>query len=60
VLAEVVERVRHALHLAAVFSHGEIPPREPVKLGVEVERQSLPVPEELSLEREPRLASNVR
>jgi hypothetical protein len=35
-LAEVAERVRHALHLAVVFSHGEIPLRELVKLGIEV------------------------
>jgi hypothetical protein len=46
--------------LAAVFSHGEIPSRELVKLSIEVERQSLPIPEELSLERKPRLASSVR
>jgi hypothetical protein len=27
-LAEVAERVCHALHLVAVFSHGEVPLRE--------------------------------
>jgi hypothetical protein len=56
---EVVDRVCHVLHFAAVFSHGETPLREPVKLGIEVERLSLPVPEELSLESEPHLASSV-
>jgi hypothetical protein len=59
-LAEVTERVRHALHLAAILSHGEIPLGEQVELGVEVERPSLPVPEELVLESEPCLASGVR
>jgi hypothetical protein len=58
-LAEVTERVCHALHLAAVFVHGEFPLREQVELGVEVERPSLPIPEELVLESEPRLTGCV-
>jgi hypothetical protein len=53
-------RVRHALHLAAVFSHGEVPLRELVKLGGEVECPSFPVPDELFLESEPRLSSSIR
>jgi hypothetical protein len=59
-LAEVAEGVRHALHLAAVLSHGEVPLREQVELGVEVERPRVPVLEELVLESEPRLTSRVR
>jgi hypothetical protein len=59
-LAEIAERVSQALHLAAVFSHGEVPLREQVELGVEVERPRIPIPEELVLESEPRLASSVR
>jgi hypothetical protein len=59
-LAEITERVRHALHLAAVVVHGEFPLREQVELGVEVERTSLPIPEELVLESEPRLTGGVR
>ena len=59
-LAEVAERVRHALHLAAVLVHGEVPLREQVELGVEVERPRIPIPEELVLESEPRLACSVR
>jgi hypothetical protein len=58
--AEIAERVSQALHLAAVLSHGEVPLREQVKLGVEVERPRVPVPEELVLESEPRLTSRVR
>jgi hypothetical protein len=49
-LAEVVERVRHALHLAVVLAHGEVLLREQVELRVEVECPSLSVPEELLLE----------
>jgi hypothetical protein len=59
-LAEITERVRHALHLAAVFVHGEFPLREHVELGVEVECPSLPILEELVLESEPRLTGCVR
>jgi hypothetical protein len=59
-LAEITERVCHALHLAVVFFHGEFPLREQVELGVEVERSSLPIPEELVLESEPRLTGDVR
>jgi hypothetical protein len=59
-LAEIAERVSQALHLAAVLSHGEVPLREQVKLGVEVECPRVPVPEELVLESEPRLTSRVR
>jgi hypothetical protein len=59
-LAEVAERVSQALHLAAVFSHGEVPLSEQVELGVEVECPCLPIPEELVLESEPRLACSVR
>jgi hypothetical protein len=59
-LAEVAERVCHALHLAAVLSHREIPLREQVELDVEMERPSLPIPEELALESEPRLVRLVR
>jgi hypothetical protein len=70
--AEVTQKVQHqgtvddglaevdALHLAAVFSHGEVPLRELVKLGGEVECPSFPVPEELFLESEPRLSSSIR
>jgi hypothetical protein len=59
-LTEVAERVSQALHLAAVFSHGEVPLREQVEPGVEVERPRIPIPEELILESEPRLARSVR
>jgi hypothetical protein len=59
-LAEITERVHHTLHLAAVFFHGEFPLREQVELGVEVERPSLPIPEELALKSEPCLTSGVR
>jgi hypothetical protein len=38
-LAEVAERVCHALHLAAVLVHGEVPLREQVELSVEVQRE---------------------
>jgi hypothetical protein len=58
-LAEIAERVSQALHLAVVFSHGEVPLREQVELGVEVERPRIPIPEELVLESEPRLARSV-
>jgi hypothetical protein len=44
-LAEVTERVLHALHLAAVLAHGEVPLREQVELRVEVVRPSLSIPE---------------
>jgi hypothetical protein len=47
-----VERVLHALHLAAVLAHGEVLLREQVELRVEVECPSLSVPEELLLEGE--------
>jgi hypothetical protein len=59
-LAEVAERVCHALHLAAVLVHGEVPLREQVELGVEVQGASVPVPEELFFEGEPRLTARVR
>jgi hypothetical protein len=59
-LAEVTERVCQALHLVAVLSHGEVPLREQVELGVEVECPRIPIPEELVLESEPRLARSVR
>jgi hypothetical protein len=59
-LAEVAEGVRHALHLVAVLSHREVPLREQVELGVEVERSRVSVPEELVLESEPRLTGRVR
>jgi hypothetical protein len=59
-LTEVAEGVRHALHLAAVLSHGEVPLREQVELGIEVERSRVSVPEELVLESEPRLMGRVR
>jgi hypothetical protein len=58
-LAEVAERVCKALHLAAVLSHGEVPLREQVELGVEVEHPCIPIPEELVLESELRLARSV-
>jgi hypothetical protein len=58
-LAEVAERVRHALHLVTVLPHGEIPLREQVELGVEMERPSLLVLEELALS-EPHLRCCVR
>jgi hypothetical protein len=59
-LAEVAKRVTQALHLVAVFSHEEVPLREQVELGVEVERSCIPIPEELVLESEPRLARSIR
>jgi hypothetical protein len=59
-IAEVAERVCKALDLAAVLSHGEVSLREQVELGVEVERPRIPIPEELVLESEPRLARSVR
>jgi hypothetical protein len=59
-LAEIAEGVRQALHLAAVLSHGEVPLRELVELVVKVKVPSVPVPEELFLESEPRLTARVR
>jgi hypothetical protein len=59
-LAEVTERVRHALHLAAVLSHEEVPLREQVELSVEVERSRILVLEELVLVSKPRLTGGVR
>jgi hypothetical protein len=59
-LAEIAERVSQTLHLAAVFSHGEVPLREQVELGVEVECPSISIPKELVLESEPGLARSVR
>jgi hypothetical protein len=59
-LAEITEGVRQALHLAAVLPHVEIPLGELVELGVEVQGASVPVPEELFLEGEPRLTARVR
>jgi hypothetical protein len=56
---EVVERVRNAVHLTTVLAHGEIPLGEQVELDVEVERPCLPLPEELALKSEPRVASGV-
>jgi hypothetical protein len=60
-LVEVAERerVRHALHLTVVLVHGEVPLREQVELGVEVQSTSVSVPEELSFEGEPRLMTRV-
>jgi hypothetical protein len=58
--AEITERDRHALHLAAVFFHEEFRLREQVELDIEVERSSLPIPEEMVLESEPRLTGGVR
>jgi hypothetical protein len=58
--AEVAERVCHALHLAAVLVHGEVPLREQVEPGVEVQGASISVPEELFFEGEPRLMTRVR
>jgi hypothetical protein len=49
-LAEVTERVCHAFHLAIVLVHGELPLREQVELGIEVQGTSVPVPEELFFE----------
>jgi hypothetical protein len=51
-LAEVMEGVRRALHLAVVLPHREIPLRELVKLVVEVECPSISFLEELFLESE--------
>jgi hypothetical protein len=59
-LAEVTKGVRHALHMATVFPNTEIPLRELVELGVEVEGSSISVPEELFLEGEPCLSAHVR
>jgi hypothetical protein len=59
-LAEVAERVCHALHLATVLVHGEVPLREQVELGIEVQGASVPVPEELFFEGESRLTARVR
>jgi hypothetical protein len=59
-LVEVAEGVHHALHLAAVFPHKEIPLKELVELSIEVEGSCVPVPEELLLESEPRLSAHVR
>ena len=58
-LTEIAEGVRQAFHLAAVLLHGEVPLGELVKLCVEVKGPSIPVPEELFLESEPRLATHV-
>jgi hypothetical protein len=58
--AEITEGVRQALHLAAVLPHVEIPLGELVELCIEVQGASVPVPEELFLEREPRLTACVR
>jgi hypothetical protein len=43
----------------AVLVHGEVPLREQVELGVEVQSASVPVPEELFFEGEPRLTTCV-
>jgi hypothetical protein len=59
-LTEIAERVRHGLHLAEVLVHGEVPLREQVELGVEVQGASVPVPKELFFEGEPRLTACVR
>jgi hypothetical protein len=59
-LAEVAERVHHALHLAAVLVHREVPLREQVDLSIEVQGTSVPIPEELFFEGEPRLTTRVR
>jgi hypothetical protein len=59
-LAEITEGVHQALHLAAVLPHVEIPLGELVELCVEVQGASVPVPEELFLEGEPRLTARVR
>jgi hypothetical protein len=59
-LAEVAEGVCHALHLEPVLVHGEVPLREQVEIGVEVQGASVPVPEELFFEGEPRLMARVR
>ena len=59
-LAEVAEGVCHALHLAAVLPHGDVPMKELVELGVEVEGPSVLVPEELFLKGEPHLLARVR
>jgi hypothetical protein len=58
-LTEVKEGVCQALHLAAVLPHGEVALGELVELDVEVKGPSVPVPEELFLEGEPRLAGRV-
>jgi hypothetical protein len=58
-LTEVAERVRHALHLAAVLVHREVPLREQVELGVEVQGASVAVPEELFFKGEPRPTTRV-
>jgi hypothetical protein len=59
-LTEAAERVCHALHVAAVLVHREVPLREQVELGVEVQGASVPVPEELLFKGEPRLTARVR
>jgi hypothetical protein len=59
-LAEIAGGVCQALHLATVLPHGEFPLGELVELGVEVKSSSVPVPEELFLEGEPRLMARVR
>jgi hypothetical protein len=59
-LAEIVGGVRQALHLATVLPHDEFPLGELVELGIEVKSSSVPVPEELFLEGEPRLTARVR
>jgi hypothetical protein len=59
-LAEIAEGVCHAVHLAAVLVHGEVPLGELVELSVEVESPSVQVPKELFLESETRLAARVR
>jgi hypothetical protein len=59
-LVEIAEGVRQALHLAAVLPHGEFPLGELVELGIDVKSSSVPIPEELFLEGEPRLMVRVR
>jgi hypothetical protein len=58
-LVEIAEGVRQALHLAAVLPHGEFPLGELVELGIDVKSSSVPIPEELFLEGEPRLTARV-
>jgi hypothetical protein len=58
-LVEITEGVHQALHLAAVLPHVEISLGELVELGVEVKSASVPVPEELFFEGEPRLTGRV-
>jgi hypothetical protein len=59
-LVEITEGVRQALHLGAVLPHVEIPLGELVELCVKVQGVSVPVPEEMFLEGEPRLTVRVR